>query len=98
MNPNEIKAVHKWFQGDPHLNGDGELVNRSSLLKICLGLGILLDDACLVLFTEDEHREAFPEYIACSTWDPSDHDQFMEYMHNLQYSLYQDSQKPRCVN
>jgi len=98
MNTDAIKAVHKWFEGDPHLNDLGELVDRSSLLRVCLGLGILLDDACLALFAEGDYGEDVPRYITLSAWDLSDHDRFVEYMQKLQIALWNNSQEPRCVN
>ena len=67
------------------------------MLEICLGLGILLDDACLVLFTEDEFEADLPNYIVHSVWDPSDHAKFMEYADKLQVALWEMDGIPGCV-
>jgi len=90
--------LHEWFGNNPHLDHSGELVNRASLLEICLGLGILLNDACIVLFTEGDYSEGVPDYIMSSRWDPSDFDKLVEYTLRLQVALWPEDNTSRYVN
>jgi hypothetical protein len=95
LKADKITAVHRWFQSDPHLDESGELVNRESLLGICLGLGILLDDACLIEFTEGDYGKDVPRYIVDSKWDPSDCDKLVEYSERLREALWNKDGKLR---
>ena len=98
MKPERVTAVRKWLKTNPHLNESGELVNKASLLEICLGLGILLDDAQLALFTEDDDEKEMPHYISGSVWDPSDYDQFTDYANKLQMALWEYDEMLRLVH
>ena len=62
----------------------GKLVNRETLLQICLGLGLLLRDANLIQFTEDgEHSDETPPYIIQSIWETREMDSFSGYIKRL---------------
>lgn len=75
-----LKALQQWIDDSPHLTDITRLVNRASLLGICLGLGILLGDACKVLFTEDGgFSEDTPAYITSSIWTVPGYDILTEY-------------------
>lgn len=64
-----------------------------------MGLGILLDDACRVLFTEDDaHAKGTPGYIMNSIWGPSAHDQILQYTTILQGDLKARVEESRYVN
>ena len=60
------KTLLEWLDEDPHLDDSEKLVNRATMLNICLGMGILLGDSQLVVFTEDSASGDFPEYIGAS--------------------------------
>jgi hypothetical protein len=55
---------------NPHLSDDGVLVNRASLLQICLGLAIALDDASIILAQdpEEDFPKGTPDLIVNSFW------------------------------
>lgn len=75
-------------------------MDKPSLLRICLGLGILLDDAQLVVFAE-EPPKGLPEYFGYSIWDQSDYDEFSEYTDRLLAALWKSNKQNkqlRCVN
>ena len=97
-NTSKIKTLHQWFEADPHLEGSGDLVNRETLLQICLGLGILLNDACIVLFTEDGYPEGVPDHLKESIWDPSNYDKLLDYTIKLQGNLWSAIDASRYVN
>ena len=97
-NASKIKTLHRWFEADPHLEGSGDLVSRETLLQICLGLGILLNDASIVLFTEDDYPEGAPDHLKESIWDPSDYDKLLEYTVKLQDDLWNVVDASRYVN
>jgi hypothetical protein len=66
----------------------GELVNKATLLRICLGLGILLNDAILIQYTEDGgHAEDTPGYIVQSAWRTPEEDKFAEYIRKVKTDL-----------
>lgn len=68
---------------DPHLTSANKLVDRAALLEICLGLGLLLKDAALIQFTEGEHHEETPSYIAQSSWETKEYNAFQEYLEKI---------------
>ena len=69
------------------------------MLEICLGLGILLDDATRVLFTEeDAHPKGTPGYIMNSIWGPSSYDNISDYTSKLQGDLRSRVGESRYVN
>jgi len=73
-----------WLDQDPHLISPGKLVNRESLLQICLGLGLLLRDANLIQFTEDNrYPDETPDYIVQSIWETRELDAFTGYVKRL---------------
>lgn len=99
VNAHKIKALHEWFAANPHLEDSGGLTNRASLLQICLGLGILLDDACRVLFTEDgEDALKMPDYLTTSRLGPTDYNRLVKYTSKLQEDLLDDIEASRYVN
>ena len=99
QNAAKMKPLHRWIATDPHLDDSGDLQNRASLLQICLGLGILLGDACCALFTEEnQHAPETPGYLTTSIWGPSDYDALMDYTKQLEKELLKDLEVSRCVN
>ena len=73
-------------------------MNRETLLQICLGLGILLNDACIVLFTGDGYPEGVPDHLKESIWDPSNYDKLLDYTIKLQGNLWSAIDASRYVN
>ena len=66
----------------------GNLVNKVTLLRICLGFGTLLKDANTIQFTEEGgHSEKTPGYIVQSTWGEGELDTFTEYLQKVQKDL-----------
>ena len=99
QNAAKLKTLHRWIATDPHLDDSGDLRGRASLLRICLGLGILLGDACRALFTEEnQHAPGTPGYLTASIWGPSDYDALMDYTKQLEKELLKDLEVSRCVN
>jgi hypothetical protein len=98
MEAKKLKALHLWLEANPHLEDSGDLTSRASLLQICLGLGILLDDACRVLFTGvDEYPEGTPSYIINSIWGTTEYDKLVDYTRKLQGDLLNDANKSRYL-
>lgn len=95
---NRSKALFKWLETNPHLNDAEDLVDRASLLQICLGVGIALGDANLIQFTEGEYPKETPDYLTASTWTVSEHDIFQDYIQKLQEDLLKDTMASRYVN
>ena len=94
-----LKALHDWIGDSPHLDVATRLVNRASLLGICLGLGILLGDACKVLFTKDGgFSDDTPAYITDSIWTVPGYDILTEYTKLLQRDLQDDAVAKRYVD
>jgi len=76
----EFEAVLAWFDDGPHSASVGKLVSRSSLLQICLGLGILIKDATQIQCAEDNiHPDGTPPYIQQSVWGIKELDEFKGY-------------------
>lgn len=71
----------------PHLTSSGELVNRATLERICLGVGIIMSDAQLIQFTEDEDFGQAPDYIATSHWAGVEYGKIHDYIHRLHKDL-----------
>ena len=93
---NKLEALIQWLDTDPHLHG-GEIVDRASLLQICLGLGILLGDAHLIHFTEGELSDEVPGYIAASPWNATQYDKFQNYICKVRHDLEKDIADSRYV-
>ena len=101
--PLKHRKLHEWLVTDPHLTESGELVERTVLLEICLGMGILLDDARMVLFTEGDFSAWTPDYITGSNLRLRDYDLFQQYVAKLKdnlsgatplgYVIYSDTQR-----
>ena len=101
--PPKRRKLHEWLATDPHLTESGELVERAVLLEICLGMGILLDDARMVLFTEGDFSAGTPDYITGSNLQLRDYDLFQQYVAKLKddlsgatplgYVIYSDTQR-----
>jgi hypothetical protein len=90
-------ALLGWLDEDPHLDDSEKLVNRATMLDICLGVGILLGDSQLVLFTEDDISGDLPEYIGASQWSITEHDKFHDYICKLHKALLKDVGSSRYV-
>lgn len=94
-----LKAFFHWISTNPHLDDDGCLVNQPSLLGICLGVGILVNDACCTLFTEDdEHPEGTPDFIINSIWTLLDYNNLREYIQVLHQYLLSNGEFQVYVN
>jgi hypothetical protein len=63
-------AFFEWLKSNPHLSSNGVLVNRSSLLQICLELAIALYDASIILAqdSEEDFPTGTPDFIVNSFW------------------------------
>jgi len=67
------------------------------MLQICLGLGILLGDAHLIQFTEGDHGEGLPGYIANSPWQATNDEKFHSYICQVRVDLEKAVEESRCV-
>ena len=77
----ELVALSEWLNQDPHLTSSEKLVNKATLLQICLGLGLLLRDATLIQFTEEGgHDEETLSFISQSAWTTKEYDAFHGYL------------------
>ena len=91
--------MHQWLDSSPHLTETTRLVNRASLLGICLGLGIFLQDCRCILFTEGgQYPQGTPDYIAQSIWTLHDYDKFNAYTRALQRDLNDSTVAKGYVN
>jgi len=80
----ELAALVEWLGGGPHITGSGKRANKATLLRICLGLGILLKDANLIQYTEEGgHSDETPGYIMQSAWGIDEVDTFSKYIKEL---------------
>jgi len=89
QDPAELEALCQWIDSTPHQIGTpAELLDRESLLQICLGVGYLLRDAKLIQFTEDGcFPEEVPVHITQSTWGLTEVDIFTEFVKTLRGDL-----------
>lgn len=83
-NSANLAALSKWLNQDPHLTSFEKLVNKATLLRICLGLGLLLKDATLIQFTEEGgFDEETPTFISQSAWTTKEYDTFHAYLREV---------------
>ena len=61
------------------------------MLQMCLELGIVLGDAHLIHFTEDEFAEGMPEYITSSLWDIVQYNKFQNYICRVRSDIAKDA-------
>jgi len=84
----KLATLCAWFEGMPHVVQPGEPVNKTTLLQICLGMGILLKDANLIQFTEEGgHNDDTPAYIMQSTWEANVLVMLNNYISNIRGEL-----------
>jgi hypothetical protein len=94
-----LKALSHWIATNPHLDDDKNLVSQPSLLGICLGVGILVNDARCTLFTEDdEYPEGTPDFIIHSIWTLPDYEKLREYIQRLHQYLLSNGEVQVYVN
>ena len=93
----KIEALFQWLDADPHLTEQGDLVNRATLLQICLGVGIVLGDAHLIQFGEEETLDMAPGYIRASTWNVTQYNKFLNYMSKVRVDLEDSIERSRYV-
>ena len=92
----EFDALNGWIGGNPHLTSHGSPVNRATLLRICLGVGLLLKDANLIHYTEDEgHDEETPVHITQSDWGIGEVDMFSDYLRKVKADVSEPSTSVR---
>ena len=84
----KLDALSGWIGGNPHLTSHGNPASRATLLRICLGVGLLLKDANLIHYTEDEgHDEETPVHITQSGWGIREVDMFTEYLQKVKADI-----------
>lgn len=93
----KIDTLFTWLDMDPHLGASGDLANRATMMQICLGMGILLGDARLIQFTEDEYDDDVPGHITTSFWAASEYDKFQNYICKVREDLTKDIESSRYV-
>jgi hypothetical protein len=91
----KLQPLLQWVEAEPHFDESGKLVNRATLLGICLGMGMIWKDAHLIQFTEGDHAEDTPHYIAASPWAINEYNAFGDYigrlLHDIEASGYVSS-------
>lgn len=92
-----IPKLSGWLENNPHLNDSGNVVDRTTLQQICLGVGIIMGDAHLIQFSEDGEFGPAPKYIATSPWAGPEYGMVHDYVHQLREDLLSAVKSPRCV-
>ena len=93
----KLSTLFNWLDQDPHLDVEGGLVDRASMMQICLGTGLLLRDAHLIQFTEEEFSEDIPDHIVRSPWGASEYTKFQSYILKVRKDLCKDTETSRYV-
>ena len=92
-------ALFEWLKLNCHLSSNGVLVNRSSLLQICLGLAIALDDASIILAQDSE--EVFPtgtpDFIINFFWSNDQYLTIQNCIEQVHEDLVKDLELRKCV-
>jgi hypothetical protein len=91
------RVLFEWLENSPHLGRSGELMNRSTLERICLGVGIILGDAHFIQFAEDGEFGPAPDYIAASPWTSTEYSKIDDYISQLQEDLANPVESSRYV-
>lgn len=90
-------ALSEWLQTDPHILDSNCLANRNTLMQICLGLGIILEDIAFILAIIDEIPDDLPGYIIDSFWEHFEQEVFQNYLGRLHGDLLRAVEQPRCA-
>lgn len=90
-----MPALLQWLEGDPHLDSSGRVVNRATLQRICLGLGIISADIHFIQFTEAGDFGGAPHYIAASPCSIVEYNELQDYFHRLLDDLQGDGKRLR---
>ena len=84
----KLDDLSGWIGGNPHLMSNGNPASRAILLQICLGVGLLLKDANLIHYTEDDgHNEETPVHILQSDWGIHEVDMFGDYLRKVKADI-----------